>query len=127
MLKRFIKLCLVGFVAANFSGCVAVMAGLAESAKAKQTLNVSYSRAFDIVKGSFKTLDVQFVSADVRPNITQIKAKDTEERTVRIFITKISDSETSIAVRVGTSEAGKARAEQILQAIIDYSDLTSKQ
>jgi len=127
MFKRLAMLMLTGFMAINLCGCIAVMAGLAESAKAKQTLNVSYSEAIDIVKGSFKALNVQFIEAVIEPNITQVKAKGANDRTVRIFISKISDSESRISVRVGTSEAGKEEAEEILQAIVDYADLVGKQ
>jgi len=127
VLKKLIKSGVIIVLAVNLCGCVAVMASLAESAKAKQKLDIPYSQALDLVKEAFKTLDIKFISADIRPGIALVKGNVTDDKTARILISKISDSESLIAVRVGTSEAGKADAERILQRIIDYSNLVDKQ
>ncbi len=127
MLKKLVMLILTGFMAINLCGCIAVMAGLAESAKAKQTLNVPYSEAIDIVSGALKTSGIEFEEAVIEKNIAEVKGKYTDDRTVRIFISKVSDSESRISVRVGTNEAGKKDAKEILQVIVDYADLVGKQ
>jgi len=110
-------------MALNLCGCVLVMGALADTAKAKQSLNVSYSEAVDIVKGALKTIDLRFESATIRKTIAEVRGKYTDGKTARILITKVSDNESRIAVRVGTTAAGKKDADQILQAIIKYADL----
>jgi len=123
ILKKLSIGMLAGFMVLNLCGCVLVMGALADTAKAKQTFNVSYSEAFDVVKGALKTIDMHFESATIKKTVAEIKGRYSDGRTVRILISKISDSETRIAVRVGTSTAGKKDAEKIMQAIIKYADL----
>ena len=80
-----------------------------------------------MVKGALKTTGIRFESAVVRSDITEVKGQYVDGRTARILISKVSDNEALIAVRVGTSVAGKKDAQQILEAIINYSVLAVKQ
>jgi len=123
MIKKLLTLIFIGVVALGSSGCVLIMGELAESAKAKETLNVKYGEALDIVRGALKILDIQFERALVRKEITEVKGKYIDGKTVRILISKKNDNETLIAIRVGTTESGKKDAEMILKTIIDYSKL----
>ena len=115
------------FMVINLCGCVLIMGALAQSAKAKQSLNVPYGEALEMVKGALKTTGIRFESAVVRSDITEVKGQYVDGRTARILISKVSDNEALIAVRVGTSVAGKKDAQQILEAIINYSVLAVKQ
>ncbi|MDD5432055.1 MAG: DUF3568 family protein [Candidatus Omnitrophica bacterium] len=124
MLKRLFRFLLVSFTAVNLCGCVVAMGVMAESAKAKQNFDIPYSQALDVVKGALKTLDIEFERADIRQDIAQVKGKYSNGRTVRILISKVSDTESEIAVRAGMTGAGKKDAEDILKAIADYYDLT---
>jgi len=121
MLRKLTTLVFVVFLAVTLCGCIAVMAYMADTAKAKQELDISYSQAVDIVKGAMKTQGIKFLEAEIKENIAVAKGKYTDDRTVRIYIHKLSDTRCSISVRVGVTQAGKNDAEKILQAIIDYS------
>ncbi len=94
---------------------------VSENLKVKQDLNVSYSQAFDIVKGSVIEQGIKFREALIEKNVARINGEYNRGKSVHIFINKISDTQCSIAVRVGTSEAEKEIAKKILQGIIDYS------
>jgi hypothetical protein len=127
MYKKSLILLLVGFLAMNLCGCMAaVMTFMAESAKAKQTLDITYSDAIDVVKGAMKVEGVKFKEATIKDNIAVAKGEYNDGRTVRIYIHKISDTQCDIAVRVGTSDAGRKDADKILKAILDYHELTSR-
>lgn len=120
VLKKMLMLALAGFMAVSLCGCIAIMLLMSESAKEKQNFNIPYSQALDVVKGALGTLDIQFESADVRKDITEVKGEYADGRTIRILISKVSDTESSIAVRAGMSDAGKEDASKILKAITDY-------
>jgi len=124
MLKKFSLMMLIGFICINLTGCFAVMAAMAESAKEKKTFNISYSDAIDVVKGSLKTMNIEFQSARIGPEVAEVRGKYNDDKIARIYLSKVSDDETLISVRVGTSEAGKADAAKIMQEISDYADLT---
>ncbi len=123
MFKKLQILALVSFLAVGLCGCVAAMALMADSAKAKQDLDISYSQAVDAVKGAMKVENIHFQEAVIKEDIAEAKGRYADGRTVRIYIHKINDTQCSIAVRAGTSEAGKKDAEKILKSIIDYYDL----
>jgi len=127
MFKKLLILFFIGFIAAGLCGCTAaVMAYMAESAKAKQTIDISYSEAIDVVRGAMKVEQIQFLEATIKGDIAEAKGRYVDGKTVRIYIHKTSDTQCDIAVRVGTSEAGRKDADKILKAIIDYHDLMSK-
>ncbi|MFA4889042.1 MAG: DUF3568 family protein [Candidatus Omnitrophota bacterium] len=127
MPKKLIMLSFTGFLSVSLCGCIAMMTLMAENAKAKQDLNVSYSQALDIVKGSLKKQGIQFQEAVIKKDIAEVRGRYTDEIGVRIFIRKASDTQCNIAVRAGTSDAGKKDAEKILQAIVSYSESVVKQ
>jgi hypothetical protein len=123
MLKKLALVFIPLIAALQLCGCAAVLMYLAESAKEKQDIDVSYGEAFDIVKAGLKPAGVKFVRARIEQNVGMVKGEYTDGRTVRILITRLGDNRSSIAVRVGTSEAGKEDAKKILKAILDYADL----
>lgn len=121
MFKKLAIMVFMGLLALSLCGCAAVMMYMADSAKAKQTLEISYSQALDIVKEAIQAQGIQFQEAVIEKDIARVRGRYTDDLTVRIFIHKISATRCTIAVRVGTSQAGKKDAEKILQAIVDYS------
>ncbi|MDD5477651.1 MAG: DUF3568 family protein [Candidatus Omnitrophica bacterium] len=122
MLKKLIKLIFAVFLAINLCGCAVVMIFISENLKVKQTLNVSYSQAIDIVKGSVIEQGIKFREALVEKDVARIKGRYDGGKSLHIYIHKINDNQCAIAVRAGTSEADKEIAEKILQGIIDYSN-----
>ncbi len=121
MLKKLIKLIFSVFLTINLCGCAAVMILASENLKVKQTLNVSYSQVIDTVKGSVIEQGIKFQEALVEKDVARIKGRYDGGKSLHIYIHKISDTQCTVAVRVGTSEADKKIAEKILQGIIDYS------
>jgi len=126
MLKKLIKLIFTVFLTINLCGCIVAMIFISENLKVKQDLNVSYSQAFDIVKGSVIEQGINFQEALIEKNVARINGKYEGNKSVHIFIHKISDTQCTIAVRVGTSETEKLIAEKILQGIVDYSKRSIK-
>lgn len=120
-MKKIIAAIFACLLAINLCGCMAAMIWMAENATSKQTLNLSYSQAIDIVKATLIAEGIKFQEAVIKDKIAEVKGTYTDEKTMRIYIHKISDTQCDIAVRVGTSEAGKKDAEKILQAIIDHA------
>jgi len=121
MFKKLILIIVLGMNCLNFSGCIFVAASLRETQKAKQDFNVSYIKALEIVKKALVSLNLKFEEAVIKPDVAVVKGKYTNEKTMYIEIFKISDNESRIAVRVGTSDAGKAEACKILEVIEKYS------
>jgi len=101
----------------NFSGCLFVAASMRETQKAKQTFDIPYTKALEVVKKSLISLNLEFEEAVIKPDIAVVKGKYTNEKTMYIEIFRMSDNESQITVRVGTSDAGKADAKAVLQAI----------
>lgn len=124
MFKKILLLIPLIPVISGLTGCVLIMGALADSAKAKENVNFSYSETLDIVRGALKTINIEFESAVIKKDITQVRGKYTNGRLARIFITRVSADVSRISVRVGTSEAGKKDAQEILRAIMEYAGLT---
>ena len=121
MLKKLLINFIFGTIIITFSGCIFVAASMRETQKAKQDFNVPYAKALEIVKKTLISLNLEFEEAIVKPDIAVVKGKYTNEKTMYIEIFRISDNESKISVRVGTSDAGKADAQKVLEAIEQYS------
>jgi len=121
MYKKLLSFIFAVFLIINISGCLVAMIWMSENLKVKQTLNVSYSQAIDIVKGSMIEQGIKFHEATIEKNISRINAEYHDGKSVHIFIHEISSLQCTIAVRVGTSETEKKIAEEILKNIIEYS------
>ena len=117
MLKRLSMLMAVVFIAASLCGCIAVMAGVSESAKATKNLNVSYGQALEMAKAAIKTQGIEFKKAVIDENVAEVKGRYANGTTVRINIFKISEAECRIEVRVGAGATGKEGARKIIEAI----------
>lgn len=126
MLKKFLIFIVVLFISLNLCGCFATMAMVAQNSKVKQNLPVSYGEALDVVKVAIKTIDIRFEEAVIKGNVACVKGKYSDEKIVQIIISKVSENESLIAVRVGTSQADRKDAEKILKVIIEYSELVIK-
>lgn len=119
MFKRITKVIFALLLALGLSGCAAAMILMAENAESKQTFDISYGQAVDIVKCAIIKQGVVFKEASLKDRVAEVKGSYQDERTARIFIYKINEKQCSIAVRVGTSDAGKKDAEEILTAVKD--------
>jgi hypothetical protein len=116
LLKRPLALLVLGFIAINFYGCIFFAAGLQDSYKASQKFNASYSDAIDAVKAGLESKGIESTKSVVQPDVTALRGVYNGQG-LYIEILKVSDTETNIKVRVGTSEAGKKDAQDILDAI----------
>jgi hypothetical protein len=121
MFKKSLVITFLAMITLNSSGCIFVAASMREFQKAKQDFNVPYAQALEIVKKALISLNLEFEEAVIKPDIAVIKGKYVNGRTMYIEIIKISDDESKIAVRVGTSDAGKIDAQKILEAIEQYA------
>jgi len=122
MYKKIFVLICAAVLMLGLCGCVAVMATMAETSKARQTVQVSYGDAIDIVKAALKTQELKFESANIQKDIAEVKAVDGQDRTIRIYVSKVSETECLIAVRAGTTVEGKGEAEKILGAIVQAAN-----
>ncbi len=121
MLKKLALIITLGIICLNFSGCIFVAASLRETQKAKQDFNVPHTKALEIVKKALVSLNLKFEETVIKPDIAVVKGRYTNEKTMYVEIFKVSRNESRIAVRVGTSDAGKTDACKILEVIEKYS------
>lgn len=126
MFKKFFIFMFVCFTVLNLCGCIPLMAVMSETAKEKQRINLAYGDTIDAVKAVFKIQEIQFLDARIKPDIAEIVGRCADEKTVRVFVSKISDTESSVSVRVGMTEAGKEDARKIISGITDYASLLGK-
>lgn len=118
MLKKMAVLVIVGLMYLNLCGFALIAAGMSEASKIKETVNISYSKAIDMVKAAVISQGIELGNAVIKPDVTNVKGTYPDGKTVRIVINKISDTQCYIEIRVGRSDAGKEDARKILQAII---------
>ena len=121
MFKKLLTLFLVSLTVLNLCGCVLIMAGLANTAKARQVVDLSYVNALDIVKEAVKVEGIEFKKAVIRGNIAEVKGKYTDGKDVRIYVSKTGNNQSYISVRVGTSAAGRKDAQHILDTIVQLA------
>lgn len=118
MLKKLAVSVMVGLMYFNLCGFALLAAGVSEASKAKETIDVSYSKAVDMVKAAMISQGIELGQAVIKPGVTKVRGAYPDGKSVRITINKISNTRCYIEVRVGTSEAGKEDARQVMQAII---------
>lgn len=122
MAKKLLLIITIAAICLNLSGCIFLAASLRETQKAKQEFNVSYIKSLENVKKALVSLGLKFEEAVIKPDIAVIKGRYIDGKIMYIEIFKINDSESRIAVRVGTSDAGKIEAEKIIKAIEQVSE-----
>lgn len=121
MLKK-ISIWLFSFLLVlNLSGCALILGLIAQSQEVKQEFSVSYIQALLMVKEALKTEQIQFENATIYKNSAKVKGIYPDGKTVHIVIYKISDTESNVTVRVGTSQAGAEDAQKIMSTIRQYS------
>ena len=123
MKKRLITFILAGFIFINFYGCAFIGSCVRQTYKVERSFDVSYPRAIDAVKDTLIDLNLKITKAVIEPERANVKARYDEEKFVYITLSKINENQTFIEVRVGTSETGKASAENILKSIAEYLSL----
>ncbi len=125
MAKKLVVLVLTSFISINFCGCVFLGNCFRQTYKVEQAFDVSYSKAIDAVKDTLIGLNLKIVKAVIEADRANIKARYDSEKFIYLTLFKINESRTRIEVRVGTSETGKAGAENILRSIAEYLSLTN--
>ena len=122
MLRKLPILFLACFIIANSCGCASISGSSTETQKEPKLIwNVSYLRGLVLVKGALKTEQVQFGNAMISKDAAKLKGSYADGRIVQIVISKISNSESSVAVTVGASQTAREDAKKILEAIVRYS------
>ncbi|MFH0918100.1 MAG: hypothetical protein V1830_03090 [Candidatus Omnitrophota bacterium] len=122
MSKRLWFLFFAAFIMVNFYGCTTIPGAIPETQKQlKLTWNVSYLRGLVLVKEALKAEPLQFGNALITKDAAKLKGSYADGRTVQIVISKISKSESSVAVNLGSSQSAREDEKKILEAIAQYS------
>jgi len=122
MFKRTLKLILISLAVINLCGCAGlVMSVLSENAKVKRTVNASYSDTLEFVKATLKTENIKFTGANIKPDIAEVTGIYADNRDIRIFVTRVSENESIVAIRAGMGSAGREAAEKILDAVVEIA------
>lgn len=127
MFRRMINLILIVGLLLNFTGCVAVVAGVAGGAgtalwlegKIKEELNAGIAKVVKATTSALKAMKLEITKTTVKDTVAQIMAKYTDGRTVWIDIKKISDQTSVIEIRVGMT-GDKEASTKILNKIEKY-------
>jgi len=122
MLKKLLALLFVYVIVLNIYGCALNSGSIAETQKEpKLIFNASYVQALVMVQGALKPEPLQFEKAIIAKDTAQLKGNYADGKAVQIVISKISDSQSSLVVRGGTSQADKENAGKIIATIMQYS------
>lgn len=121
MLKKLSALALVGFMFLNFSGCASVPGSVNGAKELKLRWNVSYVRGLVLVKEALKTEPIKFEAATINKDAVRLKGNYPDGKIIQIIITNISNSESSVAVNLGSGFSAKEDAKKILEMIAQYS------
>jgi len=74
-----------------------------------------------MVEAALKTEKIKFEKAIINKEVATLKGSYADGRIVQIVISKISNSESSLVVRAGSSQAGKENTRKILATIMQYT------
>lgn len=118
MLKKLTVLVIAGLVYLNLCGFALIAAGVSEASKVRETIDVSYSKAIDMVKAAMISQGIELGKAVIQKEDARVRGAYPDGRSVSINIHRVSDIKTNVEVRVGKSEAGGEDAKKIIQAII---------
>jgi hypothetical protein len=122
ILKKLTFIAVAIAICLNSTACIFVAAGMRETQKAKQNFDLSYEKALESVKMVLISLNLEFEEPVIRPDVTVVKGKYNDEKNMYIEIFRVSSNESRIAVRVGTSDAGKIDAQKILETIKEFAN-----
>ena len=109
MFKKMVFLFFAALLLANMSGCIALLAGAAGGAgtagwlsgKLTQEFNASFEKAIEATTSALDSLFLDITKKTVKEDVAQVMAEYHDERTIWIDIFPISDSMSSVSVRVG--------------------------
>lgn len=120
MFKRLVTVVIAGLIILNLCGFVAIVGGVSEFQKVRETVKASYGQALEITKMVLKEQNIKFEKATIDETKARVKGIYPNGETVTIMIYKFSDVESKVEVRVGTSEAGIDDARKIMENIIQH-------
>ena len=101
----------------GINGCVFVAAEISKAENVSKTIDVAYNQSGEAVKCAFRYMNINFEKASASASITAVRGKYEDGRSVMVEVTSAGPGKCQVAVRVGTSEAGKKDASDILRAI----------
>jgi hypothetical protein len=126
-MKKLLFYAVAAIFLVNMYGCFALFAGAAAGAgtalwlsdKLTQQVNAPYEQTIRATKSALESLKLAMTKETRDVNITQIKAKYTDDREIWIDIRPVTESSTRIDVRVGMT-GDKVASDKILKQIARY-------
>ncbi len=122
MLRKLSVLFMACFIIAGLCGCASIPGAVTEPKELKLRWNISYIQGLVMVKEALETEKIQFGKAIIGKNTAELKGNFADGRTVQIIISKISNTESSVAAHVANSQTPKEDSKDILEAIMRYSN-----
>ncbi|MFA5276224.1 MAG: DUF3568 family protein [Candidatus Omnitrophota bacterium] len=128
MFKRIAGIIAAGIFAVNIYGCFALFAGAAGGVgtsawlggKLTQEVNAPYEGAVRASKSALKSMNLEITKESAEKNITQIKAKYYDEKTIWVDIRPVTENSSKIEIRVGAVNGDKEASDKILKRIQGY-------
>lgn len=121
VLKKSSVLLFAFIIVLNLSGCASIPGLTTEPKELKLKWNVSYVRGLVLVKEALKSEPIRFETAMINKDGARLKGNYPDGKIIQIVIAKISNSESSVAVNLGSSLAAKEDAKKILEVIAQYA------
>lgn len=126
MFKRIVVLIVMGLLIMNTCGFAAVVGVASELQKVREIVDVPYGRTIEIVKTVLAEQNIKFEKATIDETKAKIMGICSDSRTVSIEVYKLTDAQSKIEVRVGTSEAGMEYAKKIIESVVQHSNQPSQ-
>jgi hypothetical protein len=123
-MKKFLALICTGFMALNFCGCVALLAGAAGGAgtaawlsgKMVEEVNSPYDKVVTATKSTLASMQLPITSETQVKGVDQIRSTYTDGRKIWIDIRSMSSTSSKIEIRVGAL-GDKATSDTLLKKI----------
>ncbi|MDP2830718.1 MAG: hypothetical protein Q8O02_00515 [Candidatus Omnitrophota bacterium] len=122
MFRKLSVLIIACFIIAGFCGCASIPGAVTEPKELKLKWNISYIQGLVMVKEALKTEKIQFGKAVIGKHAAELKGNFADGRILQIIISKISNTESSVAAHVANSQTPKEDGKKILEAIMQYSN-----
>jgi len=128
MLRKTLHLILLGMLSLNLCGCFLFVAGVAGGAgtavwlsgKLTQEFHASYHTTVDATSAALQSLNLQVVKESQDENVTQFKGTYTDGREMWVDVHRVTDSSTTVEVRIGGVNPDKEAAGMVLKKIQGY-------
>jgi hypothetical protein len=128
MIKKTLLFIVLSVSAASFSGCIFLAAGAAGAGTAKwlsdkvsSDVNVPVDKAAKATRAALTDMKADIYKETTAPDVTQILAKDINDKQVWVDLRPIANNSTNIGVRVGYLN-GEKDAQKILDRIVNKAN-----